>query len=176
MAESNAALASLVYRLRDRLDSLQMVVDGLAAGAGTHEHPHLAKELEALAQILQGHIEAEEERATSQCAPVWASLPKEDFQAQLAQVGEWVEDHLRIVYAAYWRDVLRDCWHHHPEALHELGNLWAEWNRIYDRDHPSLTGALNWHDRWAPGVRARLREVMAGCRIGGCTAKPGTRP
>jgi len=175
VAESNAALASLVYKLREQLNSLQTVVNGLSAGAGAHEHPHLAKELEALGQIMQGHIEAEEERATSQCAPVWASLDREDFQAQLAQVGEWVDHHLRAVYAAYWTGVLHDCWRHHPEALYELGNLWAESNRIYDREHPSLTGALNWHDRWMPGARARLREVMAGCRIGGCTAQPGSR-
>jgi hypothetical protein len=175
VAESNAALASLVYKLREQLNSLQTVVNGLSAGAGAHEHPHLAKELEALAQIMQGHIEAEEERATSQCAPVWASLDREDFQAQLARVGEWVDRHLRAVYAAYWTGVLHDCWRHHPEALYELGNLWAEWNRIYDRGHPSLTGALNWHDRWMPGARARLREVMAGCRIGGCQAQPGSR-
>lgn len=172
MAESNAALATLVYRLREQLGSLQTVVNGLAAGAGAHEHPHLAKELEALAQIMRGHIEAEEERVTAQTAPVWASLSPEEFAAQRDRVGEWVNNHLRVVYNAYWRDILRDCWARHPEALYELGNLWAEWNRVYDRGQPSLTGALNWHDRWMPGARARLREVMASCRIGGCTMKP----
>jgi len=173
MAESNAALATLVYRLREQLGSLQTVVNGLSAGAGAHAHPQLAQELEALAQIMRGHIEAEEERVTAQAAPVWASLSPEEFRAQLDHVGEWVDSHLRVVYAAYWRDALRDCWRHHPEALYELGNLWAEWNRIYDRSQPSLTGALNWHDRWMPGARLRLQEVMAGCRIGGCAMRPG---
>jgi hypothetical protein len=65
--------------------------------------------------------------------------------------------------------VVHDCWPHHEAALWEFGNLWAAWNRIYkDRKRPNLDEALNWHDRWLPGVRARLKETMQGCRAGGC--------
>jgi hypothetical protein len=174
MAESGAALATLVYRLREQLSSLQTVVNGLTAGGNGHEHPHLARELEALGQLLRGHIEAEEERTTSQTAPVWVGLDDEEYQQQLARVGGWVDGHLRVAYRDYWRD-LQDCWPSHPEALWELGTLWAEWNRTYDRDQPSLTGALNWHDRWMPGTRQRLRDVMAGCRGSACTMQPRRR-
>jgi hypothetical protein len=170
VAESNAALAALVYRLKEQLDSLQTVVNGLTAGDGGHEHPHLAKELEALGQILRGHIEAEEERVATQCAPRWDGLTEAEYRDQLAQVGEFVDQHLRVAYKDYWRD-LQDCWPNHPEALWELGNLWAEWNRTYDRDQPSLTGALNWHDRWMPGARSRLQGIMASCRGGACLAR-----
>ena len=168
MAESNAALATQVYRLREQLGSLQAVVNGLTADEGGHEHPHLAKELEGLAQILRGHIEAEEERVVTQAAPVWVGLSDGEYRDQLSKVGVFVDEHLRVAYKDYWRD-LQDCWPHHPEALWELGNLWAEWNRTYDRDQPSLTGALNWHDRWMPGARARLRDIMTSCRGRACT-------
>ncbi|MGH3217896.1 MAG: hypothetical protein ACRDPY_04060 [Streptosporangiaceae bacterium] len=173
MAESNASLAMLVYRLRDQLASLQDVVNRLTAGASEHEHPLLAQEMAALTQILRGHIEAEEERTTSQSAPRWDGLGEDEYREQLGQLAEFVDGHLRVAYGDYWRDALRDCWPGHPQALWELGNLRAEWNRTYDRDHPSLTGALNWHDRWMPGARDRLRGIMSGCRAGHCVAKSG---
>lgn len=172
MADSAASLATLVYRLRDQLAGLQDVVNRLTAGADEHEHPLLVQEMAALKRMLQGHIEAEEERATSQCAPRWDGLTADEYRQQLGQLAEFVDGHLRIAYGDYWRTELRACWPNHPPALYELGNLAAEWRRIYDREHPILDGALNFHDRWMPGARTRLKPVMAGCRDGHCAAKP----
>ena len=74
-----------------------------------------------------------------------------------------------MAYRDYLGKVLHDCWAQHPAALWELGNLWAEWNHIYDRGQPSLTGALTWHDRWLPGVKTRLGDIMQGCRKDRCS-------
>jgi len=64
---------------------------------------------------------------------------------------------------------LRPCWPNHPEAVWELSTLMAEWERVYgDPDNRDLAGALWWHERWLPGVIARLDKAItcdeAGCR------------
>jgi len=160
MADSPAALAALVYRLRTQVESLQVAVNN---------HDSLAGDLASLAQLMQNHIAAEEERATAQAAPVWDGLTQAEYDGQLQRLAEFVDQHLRVAYRDYLDKVLHDCWAQHPAALWELGNLWAEWNRVYDRSQPSLTGALTWHDRWLPGVKARLTEIMQGCRKERCS-------
>jgi len=176
--ESNAALATIVYKLREQLSSLQTVVNSLTTGEAGHAHPALAEGLTALAQLVQAHVDAEEERLTSQSAPVWAGLTEEQYAGQLARLRAFVDEHLRIAYAEQVRGVLYDCWPNHREALWELGNLHAEWKRIYNRKRPLLDAALVWHDRWLPGALTRLKDVMKGCRAGDCSARPrpGERP
>jgi hypothetical protein len=56
----------------------------------------------------------------------------------------------------------------HPEAVWELSTLRAEWERIYaDAGNRDLAGALAWHDRYLPGVLARLKDAIQ-CDEGGC--------
>lgn len=50
------------------------------------------------------------------------------------------------------------CWADHPELVEELTALWLAWQHAYeDRDAP-LTAAVDWHDRWLPGVLYRLEH------------------
>ena len=160
MADSTTALAALVYRLRTQMESLQVAVN---------KHETLAADLASLAQLMQDHIAAEEERAVAQTAPVWVGLSQGEYDEQLRRLAAFVDQHLRVAYRDYLGKVLHDCWPQHPAALWELGNLWAEWNHIYDRGQPSLSGALAWHDRWLPGVKGRLAEIMQGCREDRCS-------
>ena len=86
----------------------------------------------------------------------------------LAELRHWVEDFARKQYPAYMAR-LRPCWPNHPEAVWELSTLMAEWERVYgDADNRDLAGALWWHERWLPGVIARLDKAItcdeAGCR------------
>jgi hypothetical protein len=169
--DSNAALATLIYRLLEQVEGLQESVSTLTASTSGHDHPELAAELEALGRTLSKLTEEEEERVTSRSAPRWDRLEEQEYQALLSKVGGWVDGHLRMHYPGYLRDAVQDCWPRHPEALWELGNLWAEWNRTYDRKKPSLDDALTWHERWMPGARARLAEVMKACRAGSCSRR-----
>src|SRR5512142_981477 len=159
MSEASITLAQLVYRLRTQLEGLQETVN---------RHAAQLADLASLAQLMQDHMGAEEERPAAQAAPVWVGLTQEKYDEQLRKLTAFVDQHLRVAYRDYLDKVLHDCWAQHPAALWELGNLWAEWNRIYDRGQPSLTGALTWHDRWLPGVKSRLGDIMQDCRKDRC--------
>ena len=165
MSESSAGLAALVHRLRTQVEGLQEAVN---------RHAAQLADLASLAQLIQDHMNADEERAVTQSAPVWFGLSREEYDEQLSKLTAFVDQHLRVAYRDYLDKVLHDCWAQHPPALWELGNLWAEWNHIYDRGQPSLTGALTWHDRWLPGVKTRLGDIMQGCRKDRCSKDGGT--
>lgn len=68
------------------------------------------------------------------------------------------------------------CWEAHPAALWELGNLHAEWQRIYaDPRGADLESALWFHERWLPGTIGRLNRAInsdgaIGCRVHGLGA------
>ena len=165
MTEASVALAQLVYRLRTQMEGLQEAVS---------THTAQLADLTSLAQLIQDHLDAEEERAVAQSAPVWVGLSQEEYDDQLRTLTAFVDQHLRVAYRDYLDKALPDCWARHPAALWELGNLWAEWNRIYHRGQPSLTGALTWHDRWLPGVKGRLADIMQDCRKDHCSKDGGT--
>ena len=144
MADSTATLAALVYKLQQRLGSV-------------------ATDLADLTQFVRAHPGAGAGRDAVVLAPVWFGLSEAERNTQLRDLAGWVDQYLRVTYGDYLRDVLQDCWAQHPGAVWELADLHAEWQRIYGGDEPGLADALVWHDRWLPGVRARLEVTMRVC-------------
>jgi hypothetical protein len=63
-------------------------------------------------------------------------------------------------------------------VIWELGVLWAEWRRVYERDTPELAGALELNGRWLPGALERVHRALADCRPHECilAATPPRRP
>jgi hypothetical protein len=117
---------------------------------------------EALAAAL------DKRRLTPPPAPWWC-VGEAEGKAMLAELREWVETFLRRHYAGYLAR-LPACWANHAEAVWELSTLRAEWERVYaDEENRDLAGALVWHDRFLPGVLARLatsiRCDQSGCRL-----------
>jgi hypothetical protein len=111
-------------------------------------------------------------RLTPPPAPWWV-VDREQGEAMLAELREWVDKTLRLYYPDYLAR-LPVCWPNHPEAVWELSTLKTEWDRVYgDPDHRDLAGALWWHERWLPGVLARLEKAIT-CDLSGCrrTARP----
>lgn len=97
--------------------------------------------------------------------PRWDGLDQADEDAQLGALRDWVDGVLLVQYPEY---ELPGCWEHHRAALWELGNLHAEWQRIYDDSRGAdLDRALWFHERWLPGILSRLSRAIntdAGCR------------
>ena len=57
----------------------------------------------------------------------------------------------------------------------------TEWTRVYgDPDNRALAGRLWWHERWLPGVLARLKDAIrcdvAGCRLATALSRGSVAP
>lgn len=101
----------------------------------------------------------------------WWGVNRDQGTAMLAELREWVEGFLTRHYPGY-ATRLAGCWWRHMEAVWELSTLRAEWERIYgDEENRDLQGALAWHDKYLPGVIARLAEAIK-CVPGSCQYTP----
>lgn len=162
-----AALAAQLEQLRGQLACVQGDAGHLKARleAGTGQTMVLLVEVKRLRERLEKAIDARQ--LTPPPAPWWC-IGEAEGTAMLAELRAWVEDFARRHYPGYM-DRLPRCWANHPEAVWELSTLRAEWQRIYDdEDNRDLQGALAWHNKWLPGVLARLQAAIkcdeAGCR------------
>lgn len=80
----------------------------------------------------------------------------------LADLVVWLEQ----VYLRYRRSELPTCWMWHPDVVEEL---WVLRNTHRDAvtGRDASWGRLQyWHDRWRPGVVARINEAIGSCELG----------
>jgi hypothetical protein len=169
--ETLAALAAQIADIRAKVTYLDAVIDraGLLAAGDirrrvsrlTADVGKLASQVEAqaatLAKAMAGGPRAQ--------APTWVGLSPEDHDKQFAELTEWVDGMLR---PSYPDSAPAACWPNHWQAVWELSTLAAEWRRIYQRPALDLAGALDFHDRWLPGVVRRLAAIQADCTTGRC--------
>jgi hypothetical protein len=128
----------------------------------------LASQVEAQGATLTEALQA----GPKAKAPTWVGLEQADHDAQLAELTEWVDGILRPSYPG---SAPAPCWPSHWQAVWELSTLAAEWRRVYQRKVPELAGALDFHDRWLPGVARRVAEVQRSCTPERCMAAPEVR-
>jgi hypothetical protein len=157
---SLAALAAQLADLRGKVVYIQSRLDR----AGLTGDLDLPAKVAALAKEVAALLAAVPEPRHT--APYWLGLPADVHAARLAELDNWVREVLTVNYPGS----VQPCWAAHPPAVWELSTLREEWLRVYDRTYPDLAGALTWHDRWLPGVAARLGPLLRDCR-GGCTAR-----
>lgn len=128
----------------------------------------LREDLDAMSATLGTALDRGKLKAP--VAPDWDSLDKDQRAAQLAALRDWVN---RVLLGRYPEYTFPGCWEHHPAALWELGNLRAEWQRIYCGPRGAdlgadLEAALWFHERWLPGTLSRLNKAIntdgSGCR------------
>jgi hypothetical protein len=171
--ETLAALAVQVADIRVKVTHLDAVVDQaglLAAGDIRRRVSRLTADLGKLVSQVeaQGATLAEALSAGPRVqAPTWVGLSVEDHDTQLAELTKWVD---RMLRPSYPDSAPAACWPNHWQAVWELSTLAAEWRRIYQRPSPDLAGALDFHDRWLPGVARRLAVIQADCTTGRCMA------
>jgi hypothetical protein len=161
-----ADLAAQLEQLRGQLARTQGEVGAVRARleAETSQTAMARMELKHLREELAEAIEKRKLKPPP--APWWLGGEAES-RAMMGSLREWVEGFLRPHYPDYLTR-LPACWASHGSAIWELSTLHAEWIRTYgDEDNRDLAAALAWHDRYLPGVLARLAEAIK-CTPGSC--------
>jgi hypothetical protein len=166
--EALAALAQQVEDLRGEVRKYQAIVTAWNARLerdGIGGTLMLRLQVKQMSEKLDKALESH--RLEGPPAPWWC-VTEAEGKAMLAELREWVETFLRPHYPGYAAR-LPACYASHPEAVWELSTLRAEWIRVYgDEENRDLAGALVWHERWLPGVLARLADAIkcdeSGCR------------
>ena len=98
----------------------------------------------------------------------WWDVDAEQGKVMLAELRGWVGGWLARHYPGYVTR-LPSCWWRHMEAVWELSALRAEHERIFaDPDNGDQQGLLAFHDRWFPGVLARLAVALGECKNAPC--------
>ncbi len=155
LGESMAALAAQVADLRGQVGAIEARLDQAGLGGDLN----LADRFEDLAQTVAGALDAAAPRGAA--APVWIGLDHDAYAAQLADLRRWADVVLRQQYGGY---EFPDCWLRHTHAIWELSTLAAEWHHTYRAPRPDLARALEFHDRWLPGVMRRITAITHTCR------------
>jgi len=126
----------------------------------------LARRVEELGQLVTRLAEATAATtAESDGVVSWldAELDPRDpavAEAILTRLAGWVAG----VYLRYPDAKLPDCWLWHPEIVEELLWLHQAWLAAY-ADGVRVTAAADWHDRYRPGVIARLKSTADMCGL-----------
>jgi hypothetical protein len=162
-----AALAAQVDQLRKAVEKSQATVTAWDARLRTEGPGASMVVLSRLKQFGQRLDEAIAKHQTKPPPAPWWCVDQAEGEVMLAELRGWVDTFLRPHYPGY-ASRLPACVLNHPEAVWELSTLRAEWERIYaDAGNRDLAGALAWHDRYLPGVLARLKDAIQ-CDEGGC--------
>ena len=154
VGESLAALAAQVAALRGQVTLLSQRLDR----AGIVGDLNIAARFEELAQTAADALDAAAPRGPA--APCWIGLDRQAYAAQLDELRQWTDTVFRRHYGGY---ELRDCWPSHIHAVWELSTLAAAWHDAYGGPRPDLGCALEFHDRWLPGIMRRIADITRTC-------------
>jgi hypothetical protein len=94
--------------------------------------------------------------------PAWAAMNHAEYVNGLRDLARWVTGVLFRRYPAT-AAVLPPCWPAHPAAVEELDWLYWDWTSWALGPDARSCDAADWHDRWLPGVLARVRPQFAAC-------------
>ncbi len=142
--------------------TVQRRVDDLAETVS--EVDTLRAEVAAVAEVAENLATAPAHAP----AAWWPDLATGDSRAEaLKNLGVWVDEVLRARHPEMYNK-LGGCWYQHADVVDELTALRAAWYAAYRDPEAPATAAIEWHDRWLPGV---MRRCRAAIRARGCKAR-----
>jgi hypothetical protein len=144
---------------RAQLEKLTRRLDDAGIGEGSD----LMARFEALAQTVADALDAAS--PTGPPAPNWARMNRTERVTALAALTKWVNAVLIPGWVTGGGFALRECWAQHEQALWELGALWTQYRRTYERPRPQAALALELNDRWIPGAMRRIDEATRQCNL-----------
>jgi hypothetical protein len=95
-------------------------------------------------------------------------MDDQEAAAAREELTTWLREVLTVRYPAMVTSssAWRPCWYRHPDVVEELSWLYAAWRAAYEEPDAPPTRAADWHDRWLPGVIARITEALRRCGHG----------
>ena len=94
--------------------------------------------------------------------PVWTRMDPAEAREAWAILRGWLAE---VVFTRYdeLAEAIRPCWYRHAEAVEQLSWLCAAWRQAYLSEESSVSLAGEWHIRWAPSVRDRVKTILKPC-------------
>jgi len=147
-------------RLAARVEAAEETIGGHATLlAATSD---LAREVSRLSATIagQGSPPAGQPVSVHPRQPVWAAMNQTEYADALRDLARWVTG---VVFRRYpvTAVLLPPCWPAHPAAVEELDWLYWDWTGWALHPDARSRDAADWHDRWLPGVLARIRPQLA---------------
>lgn len=143
-----SALTAEAARQAEQLDTVEAIVRGLAAD---------------VAQLV-------DDRAHIPTVPRWVDLDAQAAAQAWEALRTWVVEvlvprHPHVSTGGSGRQ-LPSCWYRHPGLVEELSALHIAWCRAYRDPNAPATAAIEWHDKWLPGVISRIPQHAPRCSGG----------
>jgi len=154
-----------------RLEAAETAIGGQAEMVA--EAAGLAREVSRLSAAIagKGAPAAGEFVPVHPRRPVWAAMKDAEHVDALRDVARWVTAILLQRYPGT-RAVLPPCWPAHPGVVEELDWLYWDWMGWAVDPAGRSRDAADWHDRWLPGVMARVGPQLSPCANNGRHVKP----
>lgn len=162
LASRLSQMGERVGELAGRVQTAEAAIRGQAETVA--EAASLAREVTRLSEAIAGQAEpaAGEFPPVHPRRPVWAAMSDADYADALRDLARWVAEILLVRYP-HARVVVPPCWPAHRAAVEELDWLYWDWTGwALGRDGRSRDAA-DWHDRWLPGVLARIGPHLDAC-------------
>ena len=164
-----ALLASRLSEISEQLGGIATRMEAAEAAIGGQarilaETAGLAREVSRLSAAVagQGSQTAGRPVPVHPRQPAWAAMNHAEYADALRDLARWVTAVLLQRYPATGA-VLPPCWPAHPAVVEELDWLYWDWTGWADEPEARSRDAADWHDRWLPGVLARIRPPIAAC-------------
>jgi hypothetical protein len=162
LASRLSQMGERVGELAGRVQTAEAAIRGQAETVA--EAASLAREVTRLSEAIAGQDQpaAGEFPPVHPRRPVWAAMSDADYADALRDLARWVAEILLARYP-HAQVVVPPCWPAHRAAVEELDWLYWDWTGwALGRDGRSRDAA-DWHDRWLPGVLARIGPHLDAC-------------
>lgn len=172
-----ALLAARVSELGEKVGELAARVETAEAGIRGQaqtvaEAASLAQEVTRLSEAVAGVRESDGAGADPLAHPrIWAAMDDEQSTEALRDLARWVAEILLPRYP-HAGPLLAPCWPAHHAVVEELDWLYWDWTGWAASPQGRSRDAADWHDRWLPGVLARIGPQLEVCLQKGDHDKP----
>ena len=167
LAEQLTELQGQLGQLADRVDGQQETLD---------EAARLGERVTSLSEAITRSAGTSPQDARTAVHPrIWAVMTDDESADALRDLARWVTTILLVSYP-HVAAQLPPCWPGHEAVVEELDWLywtWTDW--AASPQEARSRDAADWHDRWLPGVMARIRPLLASCNGSTTHVKPEYR-